>query len=256
MNGTTNFILDKMVKEKMEYDLALKLAQEIGYAEADPTADVDGYDAQRKLSILCSIAYDLHLKPEEINCRGIRNITSIDVSAARHMGYIPKLFAHAARKENCFNACVEPVLIDRNDVFASVPGAKNMVAINGNYIGELQLDGEGAGMFPTANAVVSDLLDLINTNKSLYPEFSGNGIKFTGIEGNVNRYYIRITPDSDEEIKQILGRMEEDNVNCKVYKDHKDLIMVSEKTEQKRIIEYIEEINSKGWTNCFIKILD
>ncbi len=256
LNGTTNYILDKMSREKIGYALSLKQAQEIGYAESDPTADVEGFDAQRKLAILCSIAYDIHLKPEMIPCMGISKITGKDVSAVKHMGYIPKLFAYAKKKDHFFNACVEPVLVDRNDVFANIPGAKNMVAVNGNYIGELQLDGEGAGMFPTANAVVSDLLDILGKSSPSYPEFGRGKLSFLGMEGCTGRYYVRISPGENRIIESLLAEIERENVECKIFKDRDDLIMVTEKTSQKRIYDYMKAIDEKNWSNCFMRIAD
>ena len=162
MNGTTNFILTKMIKEKMSFDTALKLAQELGYAEKDPTADVEGLDACRKTAILASIAFGANILPEEIYTEGITKITLEDAAYASDAGAEIKLICKAERLDNGkIYAAVCPAFVDRKTMIANVSGVNNAVAIRGDSVGEIFLYGPGAGKEATASAVISDVMHCV-----------------------------------------------------------------------------------------------
>ena len=167
MNGTTNFILTKMIKEKMSFDTALKLAQELGYAEKDPTADVEGLDACRKTAILASIAFGTHILPEDIYTEGITKITLEDAVYAADANSEIKLICKAEMLENGkIYAAVCPAFVDRKAMIANVSGVNNAVAVRGDSVGEVFLYGPGAGKEATASAVIGDVMACVRLKKN------------------------------------------------------------------------------------------
>lgn len=163
LNGTTNFILTKMRKENLSFEEALKMAQKLGYAEADPTADVEGLDARNKICILASIAYGSHVYPQDVYVQGISDISLDDMKCAEKLGYVIKLIACAQKdKDGKFSVFVAPMLVPKSNPLAIVDDVFNAVLIDGDCTGEVMLYGKGAGKFPTASAVVSDIVCCIN----------------------------------------------------------------------------------------------
>lgn len=168
LNGTSNFILTAMSEKGMSYAVALAEAQRLGYAEADPTLDVDGSDAAHKLAVLAQIAFGVAAKPNEIERQGIDTLDDMDIRFANELGYTIKLLAEAwtseTRKKNgpgrAVALHVAPVLLRHTDLLAQVRGAYNAIAVHGDLAGETLYQGPGAGMMPTASAVVADLIDL------------------------------------------------------------------------------------------------
>ena len=167
LNGTTNFILTKMIDEKMSFDSALKIAQDKGYAEKDPTADVEGLDAGRKTAILASIAYGTHIFPEEIHTEGIRGVTLEDAAYAASKGYKIKLLGKADKLNNGkTGAIVCPFFVSDNSMIAGVNGVYNAISITGDSIGDVLLYGQGAGKEATASAVVGDIMECARLRKN------------------------------------------------------------------------------------------
>jgi len=177
LNGTTNFILTKMIKESMHFDAALKMAQELGYAEADPTADVDGHDSCRKICILASLAFGAHIYPELVLTEGIRNITPNDVLYAENAGCVIKLIGQAHRTaDGKIFVRVSPALVPHESQLSSVDDVFNAILVRGDSTGDVVFYGKGAGKFPTASAVVGDVIDCIKAKghiDSLYWTDSG-----------------------------------------------------------------------------------
>ncbi len=160
LNGTTNFILNKMIVDNMSFEDALKLAQDNGYAEKDPTADIEGHDACRKVCILATLAFGKHVYPEQVETSGISNITLEDVYAADNLGYVIKLIGHAKLLDNGkISAEVRPTAVKRANMLSHVDGVFNAILINGNQTGEVMFYGKGAGKEATASAVVADIID-------------------------------------------------------------------------------------------------
>ena len=158
VNGTTNYILDEMTTKGLEFDDVLAEAQRLGYAEADPTADVDGLDAAAKCAILASLAFHSRVAMDEVHVEGIRSITSSDIAAATRAGYVIKLIASAKRRENGIEATVGPTLIPNSHPLAGVHGPFNAVVIEAEAADRLMFYGRGAGGAPTASAVLSDVV--------------------------------------------------------------------------------------------------
>ncbi len=204
LNGTTNFILTKMAKEKADFDEVLKIAQELGFAEADPTADIEGYDVMRKICILASLAFHTHARTEHVHLRGISNITLDDVNMADSMGYDFKYIGQALLRENKYSISVTPVLLPKDSVMSNVNQEYNVILLYGDIIGELCFMGKGAGKDATANAVVSDAI------KALNEEDHGNHINFNetavsyGLSGIKNEYYIRADVRNYEQFEKVI----------------------------------------------------
>jgi homoserine dehydrogenase len=160
INGTTNYVLGRMATAGMSMPDAVREAQDAGYAEADPTDDVGGFDATYKLAILASIAYEIKVRPDEIYREGIDGIEPVDFRYARELGYAIKLIAHTQRHPGRVEARVHPAMIPLDHPLARVEGAENAVFVEGDLVGQVLLVGQGAGGRPTASAVVGDLIDL------------------------------------------------------------------------------------------------
>jgi homoserine dehydrogenase len=161
VNGTTNFILTKMHREGAEFDHVLREAQALGYAEADPTADVDGHDATYKLAILAALAFNTTVDYQEIHTEGIRGVSARDIELAKEYGYVIKLLAIAiAHSESSIELRVHPMMIRHDHPLAAVNDSFNAVFAHGNYVGDVMFYGRGAGQLPTASAILGDIIDL------------------------------------------------------------------------------------------------
>ena len=161
LNGTTNYILTRMIRAGLTFDLALKEAQENGYAEKDPTADVDGHDACRKICILAALAFGRHVYPNQVPTQGIRGVTLEDVAYADSVGCKIKLLGRCLRRpEDKVCAFVAPHLVPGENPLAGVEDVFNAIAVTGNAIGDVMFYGRGAGKLPTASAVVADVIDI------------------------------------------------------------------------------------------------
>ena len=167
LNGTTNYILTEMVQMGKSFDLALREAQQKGYAEADPTADVEGIDAGRKICILADLCFGKNVPPSSITTEGITKITPADIECARALGYKIKLLGRAMRTgPNSVTAFVAPHLISRSAPLANVDGVMNGISVRGDAVGEAMFFGPGAGSLPTASAVAADIIDCVRDPKT------------------------------------------------------------------------------------------
>ncbi len=200
MNGTSNFILSAMTSEGKDFDDVLKVAQELGYAEADPSADIDGDDVRNKCAISASVAFGCPVDVNRILQSGIRYISKSDIDWFKENGLVCKLFATAKRDGDKFDAVVEPVLLGCDTVEANVPKNYNITCLYGETIGEVKLYGQGAGGLPTGNAIVQDIID-INTDNTFDISFDKTLTKTETVTG---RYYLRI-PAGIDCYKDILG---------------------------------------------------
>ncbi|MEG1819888.1 MAG: homoserine dehydrogenase [Oscillospiraceae bacterium] len=163
LNGTTNFILAKMIKDKMSFEEALKLAQDNGYAEKDPTADIEGFDASRKICILSSLCFGKHVYPDAVHTEGITKVTLEDIAYAQSFNSVIKLIATSKMLDNGkISALVSPALVNNSSQLAGVDDVFNAVLIKGDATGDVVFYGKGAGKLPTASAVVADVIDCSN----------------------------------------------------------------------------------------------
>ncbi len=167
LNGTTNYILTSMVQDGTAFEDALKEAQRRGYAEQDPTADIEGHDAARKICILADLAFGKNVDPDRISVRGIAGVTANDVEYARRLGYKLKLLGRAVHlPDGRVNAYVSPHLISKTSLLSNVDGVMNGIVVHGNALGEAMFYGAGAGKRPTASAVVADVIDAAKHRKA------------------------------------------------------------------------------------------
>ena len=174
LNGTTNFMLTKMINEGFSFEDALALAQQLGYAERDPSADIHGHDACRKICILASLAFGHHVLPEEVLTEGIAAVTGDDVSAAAALGGVVRLIGRAKKYDNGrLHIQVAPMLVEKSCLLSHVDDVFNAVLVRGNAVGDTVFYGRGAGKLPTASAVVADVIDAVkhlSARKFLYWE--------------------------------------------------------------------------------------
>lgn len=199
VNGTTNYILSRMAEEGLGYEEVLADAQRLGYAEADPTADVDGLDAASKIAILSSIGFATRITTDDVHAQGIRAISAQDIEVARKLGYAIKMLAIGRRTDSGIDVRVHPAMIPASHPLAGVSGAMNAVYVVGDAVGETMFYGAGAGAFPTASAVVGDVLALagplsVGTNPLPEPEPFKRELAIRDIRDLSTRYYVRIVP--------------------------------------------------------------
>jgi homoserine dehydrogenase len=207
MNGTSNYMLTKMINEGVQYDVILKEAQDLGYAEADPTFDVGGFDASHKLLILASIAFGIDAKPEDILIEGIQNITQTDVAFAKDFEYAIKLLGIAKKVGNGIELRVHPAMIPLSSMLAKVDGVMNAVMLKGDCVGETLYYGAGAGGDATASAIVADIIDIVrgNTNPMLgYKKPLESGLALLSRAEITSHYYLRV---SVEDKKGVLAEV-------------------------------------------------
>ncbi len=166
LNGTTNFMLTRMVGDNMEFDEALSLAQSLGYAERDPSADVDGHDACRKICILASLAFGKHVYPDQVHTEGIRSLTLTDVAYAAAYNSVIKLIGRVVVDGENLHAMVAPMLVPKTCLLSDVSDVFNAVMVRGDAVGDTVFYGRGAGKLPTASAVVADVIDEVKHFKA------------------------------------------------------------------------------------------
>ena len=193
LNGTTNYILTKMSEENKEYNEALKEAQKKGYAEADPSKDIDGFDAYNKIFILSAIAFRAKINPDKIYYEGIRNISKLDIEYAREFGYTIKLLALAEDDGQQLDVRVHPALIPKRHTMANINGAYNGILLRGEGFGDLTFSGLGAGALPAGSMIVSDIVNIVNNfdnYKNYYNCFKKKEIK--DFKKTQSPFYLRI----------------------------------------------------------------
>ena len=212
LNGTTNFILNKMIKENMDFEAALALAQEKGYAEKDPTADVDGHDACRKICILSSLAFGKHVYPESVHTKGIREVALEDVELCSKLGYSIKLIARVQRLENGkILPTVMPMAVEEDNLLSQVNGVYNAVMVRGDGISKAMFYGRGAGKFPTASAVLGDMIEEVQLDHTI-PSQTWENVNSTDFIEDFSAFsakrYIRTSAADAAVLREILGELQ------------------------------------------------
>ena len=210
LNGTTNYILTRMIRAGLTFEQALKEAQDNGYAEKDPTADVDGHDACRKICILAALSFGEHVYPEQVATEGIRGVTLEDVAYADSCGCKIKLLGRAIRQDNgkvC--AFVAPHLVQGDNPLSGVEDVFNAIAVNGNAVGDTMFYGRGAGKLPTASAVVADVVDIAKDLKRSHGNDWGPGSADLVVSSDIlaSRWYVRCAAGVDE-ARSALGEIQ------------------------------------------------
>lgn len=204
LNGTTNFILSKMAEEEASYDVVLKEAQDMGYAEKNPEADVEGYDAGRKIAILSSLMYGKTVRYEDIYTEGITKISSADFAYAKEMGYSIKLLAISKDFDDEYFAMVAPFMISSNYPLYSVNGVFNGILVHGNMLGDTMYYGAGAGKLPTASSVVGDVIDCArHKGTNIVCFWDEEKLTLTNIDNAKRRFFVRVKGSKAEMLPQV-----------------------------------------------------
>lgn len=210
LNGTTNYMMTKMSAEGCKFDDVLKEAQAKGYAEADPTADVEGYDACRKIAILSSLAYGRFLNYEDIYTEGITDITPEDMEYAAELGMTIKLLGTSRKVgEDSFYAMVAPFLVGQSSPLYSVNDVFNAVFVHGNVLGDAMFYGSGAGKLPTASAVVADVVDEAkHLHRNIMTNWSSKPLKLMSMDQVEGRFFVRVKGTTVEQVKEVFDQVE------------------------------------------------
>lgn len=221
LNGTSNYILTQMIQENQDFNTALKQAQKLGYAEADPSLDINGGDAGHKLLILASLAYGIDAKPKDIIIEGIESISPDDIDFANEFGYSIKLLGIAKKEGNEIELRVHPAMINKNKMISKVEGVMNGISVIGDRVGETLYYGAGAGGDATASAVISDLIEIARGKSSLMLGFENSPhIPFTLKEkDNIkSHYYVRLlTIDKPGVLAQIASILNKNNISISAF---------------------------------------
>jgi homoserine dehydrogenase len=256
MNGTSNYILTEMIQKGADFSETLKIAQDLGYAEADPTFDIGGFDAGHKLLILASIAYGINAKPEDILIEGIENISSEDIDFAREFGYSIKLLGIAKKDGDEVEIRVNPTLLPNSEMIAKIDGVMNGISVIGDRVGETLYYGAGAGGDATASAVVANLIDIVRQDKKSpmlgFKKALENGeLKLKNRLDIETNYYIRILVEDRAgvlaDISKIFGEFEisiETLLQKGGEKEDTNLLILTHKTRESNIISALEKIQT------------
>ncbi len=208
VNGTTNYMLTKMTNEGLAFDEVLKEAQAKGYAEKDPTADVEGYDACRKIAILTSLVCGQQVNYEDIHTEGITKITPTDIRYAKKMGRVIKLLAMSRQTKDGYVAMVAPFLLPASHPLYNVNDVFNAIFVKGNMLGDAMFYGSGAGKLPTASAVVGDIVDMVkHMNTHIMLTWDAEPVKLADYKTNETRFFVRAKA-SKEEISNTFGAVD------------------------------------------------
>ncbi len=245
LNGTTNFILTKMIEDGMQFDAALKLAQKLGFAERNPAADIEGHDACRKICILASLAFGKHVYPESVHTEGITEITLEDVKYAEAYNCVIKLIGKVKRLDNGkIDIIVAPMLVPNKSQLANIDYEFNGIMVRGDCTGDVVFYGKGAGKLPTASAVVADVVDCckhLKTRKYLFWT-DGNGDNIIPYEESVTAMYIRANT-SLEAAREVFGCI--DKIE-KADSPEGEIAFVTAQLPYGEILEKISALESKG----------
>ena len=266
VNGTTNYMLTKMTENGADYETVLKEAQEKGYAERNPAADVEGKDAARKIAILASIAFNSRVKFEDVSIEGITKITPDDIINAEKLGYVVKLLAIGKESDLGIDVRVHPVLLNKNHPLANVNGVLNAIFVRGVPIGEAMFYGPGAGT-PTASAVISDIIEIV---RGILTNSSGRfgctcyeQKKICPVEETSSAYYMRLLVDDQPGVLgQIATTFGNAGVSLKSVmqaevemKNQAEIIVVTHEVKHKNILQAQENLKNLSVVNEILSVI-
>ena len=262
MNGTCNYMMTKMTNEGVAYDDILKESQELGYAEADPSFDVGGYDAAHKLLILASIAYGIDAKPEDILIEGIQNVTQDDIAFAKEFGYAVKLLGIAKKDKDEVELRVHASLIRQEEMIAKIDGVMNGISVVGDKVGETLYYGPGAGGNATASAVVANIIDIARSGKStpmlgFDKALAGNRLRLKAAEDIESKYYIRVNvTDKAGVLAKLTKLFETHNISIETMlqrpseNESANLLISTHTAVEKNIQAMINELEALDFVNA------
>jgi homoserine dehydrogenase len=262
LNGTTNYILTAMEEHGQSFDQALAGAQQLGFAEADPTNDVEGIDVVYKITILASLAFGRFVDASLVHRQGITQITDLDIAMAKEFGYRIKMIGLARRGDGCLDVRAHPMLIPVHHPLASVDGANNAIFISGNAVGEVMLVGPGAGQMPTASAVVGDLINLASALRLpdfapyFQPAIDSKEAPLCSIEDSESAFYIRlVTEDTPGVIGNIGHALGDHRVSVHSLLQRgvpragpATIILLTHRASERNVARAIEEIEAQAST--------
>ena len=198
LNGTTNYMLTKMAKEGADFDAVLKDAQDKGYAEKDPTADIEGHDPCRKIAILTSLVCGQQIDFEDIHCEGITKISATDFKYAEVMDRSIKLLASSRKVGGSYSCMVAPFMLSKEHPLCGVNGVFNGIFVHGNVLGDAMFYGSGAGKLPTASAVVADVVDMVkHKNTNIYIDWKPEKLEIVDYKDSRNSFFVRTSSDKE-----------------------------------------------------------
>ncbi|WP_406542149.1 homoserine dehydrogenase [Clostridium ljungdahlii] len=257
LNGTTNFILSKMSHNGMSYEEALKLAQEMGFAEANPESDVKGYDAARKLSILSTIAYNRRVDWKNINIEGITQIDSDDFRYAKMQKCSIKLLGISKVSEDDIYATVMPVMVKQDSMLGKIENEYNAILVEGDAVGDVMFSGKGAGMFPTASAVFADIADIVENKREKTITFSSEKASINKSWNLKSKWLLRIkTQNRVEIIESISSSFKSCYILSNSVSGNKEEVVAFVNADNEDLIdEYIEKVKSEKNVQSVKKLL-
>lgn len=269
INGTTNYILSAMTEEGREFHEVLKEAQEKGFAEADPTDDIEGFDAAYKLGLLASLVFNRRIDVADIHRVGIQQISAQDIDYAKQFGYVIKLLAIAKRTHNGMEARVHPTMIPVEHPLASVNGVYNALLVKGDAVGDLMFYGRGAGKMPTASSVVADILNIASEiaedsppNLLMSCQNSPEIAELSPPEKVINRYYIRIQVEDKSgvlgQIGQVLGE-EDISIHTLLQTKHRpgeaEMVVITHPVSEQKLRQAVGKIQHLAHTRKIDSII-
>ena len=235
LNGTCNYILTRMFEEGIDYEDTLKIAKELGYAEVDPTADVEGYDTLRKLRILGTIALRGKISEEDMILDGISSITAFDMEQIKNMNSTVKLIGEVNMEDGKFTAVVQPTIINKDSYFSKVNMAYNSIVLIGDNVGELRFYGSGAGALPTADAVLGDVIDVVNNSYGKINPLGKRKVQNNNLMIK-DKYYLRISEMEKEDISKLRKIAE------KILTTSENFAVITKKVFLKDILDLIKSL--------------
>jgi len=245
LNGTTNYILSKMSNEGLSFDEVLKKAQDKGYAERNPEADVEGYDACRKIAILSSLAFGMHVDFEDIYTEGITKITKKDTEYAKAAGYDIKLLATSKKIDNKVYAMVAPFMINNEHPLSNVNDVFNAIFVKGNVIGDVMFYGKGAGKLPTASAVVADVVDAVkHLNRNIVSFWSTKRMELMNYEYIPTSYFITISTNEYKSSKKIIAEIFGEVDFIKINDSKNEIAFITQKGVEGELQEKINKLGN------------
>ncbi len=269
LNGTCNYMLTKMINEGVSYDEVLKEAQDLGYAEADPTFDVGGFDAAHKLLILASIAYGIDAKPEDILIEGIDSITQTDVEFAKEFGYEIKLLGIAKKRESGVEIRVHPTMVKNSNPISKVDSVMNAVSVVGDCVGETMFYGPGAGGDATASAVIADIIEIARGNRGPMLGYKrgleGKKLELLNSDDISSKYYLKLkVVDKPGVLASVTSALSKESISISsiLQKDSKvenrvRLLLTTHECQEKdikRAIKSLKALDSVGDNVSLIRI--
>lgn len=244
LNGTTNYILNKMIVDNMDFDSALSLAQEMGFAEKDPTADIGGHDACRKICILAALSFGKHVYPEQVKTDGITNISLTDVEYADSFDCAIKLIGSAKKLgDDKITASVKPMLVSHSNILSDVNGVFNAVMVSGDSVGDVMFYGKGAGKMPTASAVVADVLDCAKHLQSRkYVDWDDGSSDYVTYPDEKVRLYVYIQSNDFDMLSEQFTTIFSDNTWHIKNDDKKEIAFITDEDYESILMKKINSI--------------